>query len=145
MHAPQGHGETILLVEDEESVRTMCEKFLDHSGYTVISALSPEQALDIGKQPQTKIDLLLTDVIMPWTGGRELAWRIRETQPAMKVLFMSGYPTEPLSSSGQLAQGEAFLSKPFARNDLVKKVHAVLNKERTNAKPPPLRKNDDAR
>jgi PAS domain S-box-containing protein len=124
---PRGHGETILLVEDEKSVRAMCERFLRGSGYVVISAMSPEQALDIGRQPETRIDLLLTDVIMPGMGGRDLARRLGETKPAMSVLFMSGYPAEIMSARGELTQATAFLSKPFSRDEILLKVHEVLN------------------
>ena len=90
-------------------------------------------------QPQARLDLLLTDVIMPGMDGRELARRIGETQPAMKVLFISGYPAENLSHCGRLAKDTAFLSKPFSQNDLVRRVHAVLNNGSMNAKRTPNR------
>src|SRR5690606_23784854 len=105
--------ETVLLVEDEKAVRVLVRRVLDRMGYTVIEAEDGGKALAIMQERAEPIDLLLTDVIMPGTNGRELADQLQSALPGLKVLFMSGYTDEAISQHGVLVAGVAFLEKPF--------------------------------
>jgi PAS domain S-box-containing protein len=122
----RGQGETILLVEDDASVRTTCGLFLLASNYKVLTAESPEQALVIAGRTTGDIQLLLTDVVMPGMDGRQLAKRIREDRPGIKVLFMSGYTADLIAKRGVLDEGVQFISKPFSRGALTRKLRHVL-------------------
>jgi PAS domain S-box-containing protein len=121
--------ETILLVEDEEAVRALTEKLLASRGYTVILAETPEEAIREGRQREIKIDLLLTDVVMPHMNGRELYHRMREIRPGIKVLFMSGYAADVIAKHGVLEEDTTFVAKPFTVDALVMKVREALEKE----------------
>jgi len=127
--APRGQWETILLVEDDASVRTTCGLFLLASNYKVLTAESPEQALVIAGRTTGDIQLLLTDVVMPGMDGRQLAKRIREDRPDIKVLFMSGYTADVIARRGVLDEGVQFISKPFSHDDLTRKLRQVLDTE----------------
>jgi two-component system cell cycle sensor histidine kinase/response regulator CckA len=124
--APKGHGETILLVEDENSLRVTCSLFLETYGYKVLSANTPEEAIELSGQYATDIHLLLTDVVMPGMDGKQLAQRICATRPSIKVLYMSGYTADVIAQRGVLEQNTAFMAKPFSRNELAHKVRDVL-------------------
>jgi two-component system cell cycle sensor histidine kinase/response regulator CckA len=125
---PRG-SETILLVEDDASLREVTYEFLQSSGYTVIAAESPEQALRLAESHNGRIDFLLTDIIMPKMNGRELATRLVKMQPAMKVLYVSGYADGIVrdGSHGPLEEGLAFLQKPFTRRGLTHKIREILD------------------
>ncbi len=124
---PQGHGETILLVEDERSLRVMATHFLNSLGYAVLVAESPAAALELSEAHAGEITLLLTDVVLPGMDGRQLAKHMLTRRPAIKVLFTSGYPADVIAQRGVLEQNTAFLAKPFQRADLARKVREVLD------------------
>ncbi len=125
-----GGTETILLVEDEEAVRTMVSRILQNKGYTVLEARHGHEAIDICERYQEPIHLMVTDVIMPQMSGRELAERLAPMLPDMKVLYMSGYPDNTIVQHGVLEPGTAFLQKPFTLNALELKVREVLDASR---------------
>ena len=120
-------SETILLVEDEEAVRELASRILSAKGYSVVAAKSVREAEQFAKEHTGTIHLLLTDIIMPGTSGRELARRITARHPKTRVLYMSGYTDNVLAQGGVLEAGLAFLQKPFTPNALVQKVRDVLD------------------
>jgi CheY-like chemotaxis protein len=107
--------ETILLAEDEEPLRTLTAKLLERHGYVVITAMSAEEALRIAAENSRRIDLLLTDLIMPGLSGSAVAERVTELVPGIKVLFMSGYSDEIVVRNGILARGQPSWRSPSAR------------------------------
>lgn len=119
--------ETVLVVEDQDDVRQLVRELLHRSGYTVIAAADPHEALGILAQPHTKISLLLTDVVMPHMNGRELARICQARQPGLRVLYMSGYTNDALGQRGLLDPGIALIHKPFAVPVLLQRVRAVLD------------------
>jgi two-component system cell cycle sensor histidine kinase/response regulator CckA len=121
-----GGTETILLVEDEESVRIMVSKILRNKGYTVLEARHGNEAIEICERFKGPIHLMVTDVVMPQMSGRELAERLASPLPEMKVLYMSGYPDNTIVQHGVLEPGTAFLQKPFTLNALELRVREVL-------------------
>ena len=123
--------ETILLVEDEEAVRDLVHTILSGQGYEVIVALDPQHAEEIARKSQWQIHLLLTDVVMPGTSGRELAARIAVSRPGIRVLYMSGYTENVITSGGMLEEGLAFLQKPFSPAVLIQKIREVLSRTPT--------------
>jgi CheY-like chemotaxis protein len=120
-------AETILLVEDEPGVRQLVREMLHRLGYTILEAGGGPDALRIFDQHQGSIDLLLTDVIMPQMSGRELAERLRLRQPSLKVLYVSGYTDDMLAHHGMLEPDVFLLPKPFAPDELAKKLREVLD------------------
>jgi CheY-like chemotaxis protein len=123
----QGHGETILLVEDAQRVRAVVREILEMSGYTVLEARHGTEALEVSHRHAGAIHLLVTDVVMPQMSGRELAQRLSTLRPDLKVLYMSGYTDDAIVRHGVLASGIAFLSKPFTPDALALKVREVLD------------------
>ena len=126
--APRGRGETVLLVEDERSLRESCALFLDALGYKVLVADTPAVAQEMAVRYPDEIQLMLTDVVMPGMDGRQLAERLQASRPTLKCLFMSGYTADVIAHRGVLDEGVQFLSKPFSRDDLARKVRAVLER-----------------
>ena len=123
----RGGNETILLVEDDPAVRGLNARLLRAKGYTVIEANNGQEALRVvSQQKNNDIALLLTDVVMPEMGGKELAQRFHATQPDTKVLFCSGYTQEAIDRNGELEPGTAFLQKPFTPLVLANKIREVL-------------------
>ena len=121
----QGAG-TVLLVEDEPSVLQLTKRVLEHCGYDVLPASTPHEALEIARQRGGRIDLLLTDVVMPEMNGRQLADAIRVEWPDMKCLFTSGYTSDLIADHGVVGEGLAFLRKPWTRDELAARVHELL-------------------
>jgi two-component system cell cycle sensor histidine kinase/response regulator CckA len=119
--------ETILLVEDEANLRYLARQFLEKQGYRVIDAADGAVAMQIAVAHEGVIHLLLTDVIMPGMNGRELAQRISEIRPNVKVLYMSGYTENVIGRNGTLDAGVRLLQKPFTLRDLKSKVREVLD------------------
>ncbi|MBU5613891.1 hybrid sensor histidine kinase/response regulator [Geomonas azotofigens] len=122
-----GNGETVLVVEDEPRILEMIKSMLELQGYTPLAASTPEQALDLAGMHPGKIELLLTDVVMPGMNGHDLARRLQEKRPAIKTLFMSGYTSNVIVHHGVLEEGVAFIQKPFTMTGLALKIKAVLN------------------
>jgi two-component system cell cycle sensor histidine kinase/response regulator CckA len=118
--------ETVLLVEDEEGVRSLLRKMLRKRGYTVLDARDGSEALFVSKEHQGPIHLLLTDVVMPKMNGWELAKRLSPLRPEMKVLFMSGYTDDAIVRHSMSDAATAFIQKPFTPDALVEKVSDVL-------------------
>jgi len=123
---PSGE-ETVLLVEDEDAVRDLTREMLALSGYRVLEARDGIDALRVCGEAEDPIDLLLTDVIMPRMGGRELSQRIATESPETRILFMSGYTDAAIASEGVLEPNIAFLQKPFGLSVLMRKVRDVLD------------------
>jgi PAS domain S-box-containing protein len=123
---PQGHGETVLLVEDETTVLQMGQEALELLGYKVMAATGPGAALSLAANHAGKIDLLITDIVMPEMNGRVLAEQIAAIQPDMKRLYISGYPADFVAHRGVLEAGVHFLQKPFALQGLAAKVQEAL-------------------
>jgi PAS domain S-box-containing protein len=127
-------SETILLVEDDEKVRSIAVRSLRDYGYRVTEASNGEEALQLPGDCLGEIDLLVTDVVMPQMGGRELAERMHAVRPNLKVLYTSGYTENGIVHHGVLDRGVAFLSKPYDAAALARKVREVLDE--ANGCPP---------
>jgi CheY-like chemotaxis protein len=118
---------TILLVEDEASLRDIATDLLEASGYTVVAAANGPDALALSRQyAADSIQLLLTDVMMPGMSGQEVARQIRLRWPEVAVLYMSGYSNEAVEKLGLLEPGTRLLAKPFSRRTLVRSVEEAL-------------------
>lgn len=121
-------SEIVLLVEDDPSVRNLAARILRGQGYTVLEAADGEVAMHIAHEPIIKeIHLLLTDVVMPRMGGKELVERFKALYPCVKILFISGYGDKAITHQALLEPGSPFLEKPFSPTDLGKKVREVLD------------------
>lgn len=118
----------MLLVEDERAIRFTTGVFLREAGYNVLSAESPEEALRMVDEHSGRIELLLTDVVMPNMGGRELAAMVKERCPGVECLYMSGYTTELIEDMGALDKGVHFINKPFTRAALTEEVRRLLTR-----------------
>jgi len=123
-----GGGETIVLVEDDPAILDTVASMLQLLGYTVLSAVTPHEAIRLVHQHPGKIDLLLTDVIMPEMNGRDLADRLLVHQPWLKCLFMSGYTADIITHHGMLNGKTHFLQKPFSHTVLAAKVRQALER-----------------
>jgi two-component system cell cycle sensor histidine kinase/response regulator CckA len=124
---PVAETGTVLLVEDEPAVRAVIAEMLEGSGYAVISAADGAEALRLSGDFDGKIDLLVTDVVMPGMSGQEVARRIARDRPATRTLFVSGYNEEAIQQHGVLAHGAAFLEKPFSSAELARKAREALD------------------
>ncbi|HUL50364.1 MAG TPA: ATP-binding protein [Gemmatimonadales bacterium] len=127
VHAVVGR-ETILLVEDEEPVRSLAARSLRQAGYVLIVASRPSEAIELASRHEGEIDLLLTDVIMPGSNGRELARRLAESRPGLRVLYISGYADGTVTQQGILGPDIALLEKPFTPAALAQRVRATLDR-----------------
>jgi CheY-like chemotaxis protein len=119
--------ETILLAEDESSLRTLTRDTLELCGYKVLAANDGVEALKISDSHAGIIDLVLTDVVMPEMGGRVLAEKLLGRRPDIKVVFMSGYTGQGIGNPGPIAPNSVFLAKPFTREMLTRKIREVLD------------------
>lgn len=119
--------ETMLVVEDEPDVRSLTVRALTEQGYTVLEADYGEEAIRIAEQKKSEIDLLITDIIMPRMGGKELAERLRKQLPGLKVIFMSGYVPDPAVRTGIIKTGDGFLQKPFTPTILLRHIRRILD------------------
>jgi PAS domain S-box-containing protein len=128
----QGGTETILLVEDEVALRELTRLLLQDAGYTVLESSGVEDAIATAKDLHLKIDLLLTDVVMPRIDGRELASQLVALRPNLKILYMSGYTDDVLVNRGRLTQAAILVQKPFTKNTLLQKVRETLDSQVTN-------------
>jgi two-component system cell cycle sensor histidine kinase/response regulator CckA len=126
---PARGSETILVVEDDKTLREITVKLLQDGGYRVVEAKDAEDALRIIAASEPPIDLLLTDVIMPDKSGAELARQAKESHPNLRLLFMSGYTDDLVGRQGVLMEGVSFLEKPFTRRSLLVNVYAALHGE----------------
>jgi CheY-like chemotaxis protein len=124
--AAQG-TETILLVEDDERVRKLVHEVLESCGYRVLEAENGVAALSVCERYEEPVHLLLTDVVMPGMSGRSVADRLAQLHPESRVLYMSGYTEDVIVPHGVLNEGTHFLPKPFAADDLTRKVREVLD------------------
>jgi signal transduction histidine kinase len=117
---------TVLLVEDEDLIRSLAEQILDDAGYRVLPASNASEAIEIAERNDERIELLLTDVVMPGSSGSDLAQRLLRQHPEMKVLYMSGYSDSLIFRYGVLQERSAFLQKPFSPEGLERKVRELL-------------------
>ena len=122
-----GGSETVLLVEDEPVVRELAVATLREKGYTVVEAVNGAEGLRMARQHSGKIDLVLTDVVMPVMGGKEMADALRTSHPDTKILFTSGYSQDAMGHHGVLRPGVVFLQKPYITATLARKVREVLD------------------
>ena len=127
---PQSGNETVLVVEDEETVLRLAQHVLELYGYTVLSAESGDAALSLAEQHNGNIDLLFTDVIMPRMNGRELADKLAASRPEMKVLYASGYAEGAVGHFGALEEFESFIAKPYLPSSLAEAVRDTLDQKR---------------
>lgn len=125
--AHQTGSETILLVEDEESLLVLTRRILEHLGYKVLPAGSPLEALQISKEYQGNIHLMMTDVIMPGMTGRELSVRLSEERPEMICIYISGYTSDILAPKGVLDKDLHFIQKPFTKKILAARLREILS------------------
>ncbi len=119
--------ETVLVVEDDPKVREVTVRALRGGGYRVLAAAGADEAFDIAMREATPVHLLLTDVVMPGTGGREVARRVAELRPGIRVLFTSGYTRDAISRQGVIDEGVEFLPKPFTAAALLRRVRELLD------------------
>lgn len=130
--ATAGKGsETVLLVEDNEQMREFTHEVLQQSGYTVLDAHDTRTAIQIAAGHAGSIDLLLSDMILPGIGGRELAKTLRATQPGARALYLSGYASEVASHAGEL--DAALLEKPFTSKSLLIAIRKILDSEKAGS------------
>jgi CheY-like chemotaxis protein len=126
---PEVGGETILLVEDEPAILKMTTIMLEMMGYAVIAAATPGEAIRLARDHQGRIDLLMTDVVMPEMNGRDLARNLMSTYPDIRRLFMSGYTADVIAHHGVLDEGVHFIQKPFTMKNVATKLKKALDKD----------------
>ena len=125
---PTGY-ETVLMVEDDQMVRKVVSLLLNNQGYTVLEAANGVDALRLVQDSgQRRIDLLLTDMVMPLMGGGHLSERIKEVHPEIKVIFISGYIDDSVARHVVSEEGVEFIQKPFMPDELARRVRQVLDK-----------------
>ncbi|MBN2420478.1 MAG: response regulator, partial [Deltaproteobacteria bacterium] len=127
-HAPsEGKGETILVVEDDIAILKLLESVLQKLQYKILSTSSPKEAIRLAEKHQGKIDLLVTDIILPDMNGRELADELRKKDNDLKILYMSGYTANVIVHRGVLEDGINYIAKPFTMDNFTARVREVLN------------------
>ncbi len=133
---PAGRGERILVVEDEPKVREMAERILSNAGYAIVRTMQPSEALEICRREDQRIDLMLTDVIMPEMLGTELVESARAIRPDLRVIYMSGYSHELLAPDTLDADGNTtFIEKPFSAQTLLEAVRSLIDRDRESDAP----------
>jgi CheY-like chemotaxis protein len=135
---PRG-SETVLVLEDEPSLRGLVRETLEGAGYGVVEAGTPLEGLDLVRVQRGAIDLILTDVVMPGMSGREFVTQAREACPEAVVVYMSGYTDDAIGQHGVLDEGTHFLQKPFAIDALLQKVREALDGRAVTVAPSRLR------
>ena len=125
-----GGTETVLLAEDQLSIRKVIREVLESKGYQVLEAYDREDALEIAERYPGRIDVLVTDIVMPQLRGTELASLINKSHPGAVVIFISGYSEEALVESGLLGQNETLIQKPFDPETLAVKIRELLDRAR---------------
>ena len=125
---PSGHGETVLIVEDEPALLDLGRTMLEKLGYIVLTADTSSEAVRLAKTHASEIHLLITDVVMPEMNGRELAEQVLTLHPNMKTLFMSGYTANIIADHGVLDEDAYFIPKPFSSKDIAIRVHQALSR-----------------
>ncbi|MDY6831318.1 MAG: PAS domain-containing protein [Thermodesulfobacteriota bacterium] len=126
INPPAPRGKTVLVVEDETSVLKLVQRVLERLGYDVLTAIGPGRAITVANEHPGVIDLLITDVIMPEAGGRDLAETLKARYPNLRVLFMSGYTADIIGRRGMLEAAVHFIQKPFSNQDLADRVREAL-------------------
>jgi two-component system, cell cycle sensor histidine kinase and response regulator CckA len=126
--APRGYGEMVLVVEDDVSVRRVASRILSRAGYTVLEADGPRSALALPAVKRGRVDLLVTDAVMPAMSGKELADRLSEQHPGLPVLFMSGYTDDVVTRQGISGEELNFMPKPFSADELLAHVELALGR-----------------
>jgi CheY-like chemotaxis protein len=126
---PRGHGETILVAEDNPDVGKLIRQVLEVFGYKVIEAIDGEDAINKFLTHRDEVKLVMLDVIMPKKTGKDVGDEIKKIQPDMKILFTSGYTADVINKKGILEEGIDFISKPVTPNDLLTKVRAMLEEQ----------------
>jgi DNA-binding NtrC family response regulator len=126
----EGGSETLLVCEDEDGIRRLTVLQLREAGYTVIEAENGDQALRLASEVGAPLDLLITDVIMPYMDGKTLSEKLTASCPGLKTLFISGYTAHAIARHGVLEQDLDFVEKPFSRNTLLKRVRRILDSDR---------------
>jgi CheY-like chemotaxis protein len=124
---PAGGHETVLLAEDDASVRVVMAQALEEKGYQVLSASDGPMALEVAHGHRARVHLLVTDLVMPGMTGRELATALLGERPDLRVIYMSGYADDAVVRHGVLEEGVNYLQKPFGPIDLARKVREVLD------------------
>ena len=120
-------NETVLLVEDDDAARRISQRALQTKGYQVLAAADGEQALAVCDREGDRVNLLLTDLVMPKMGGLALAREFRARFPRVPIIYMSGYTENAIGHQGELDPGAAFLEKPFVPSQLLTSVRVALN------------------
>ncbi len=126
---PRGHGETILVVEDEPALLTLDKRMLEELGYHVLTAGTPDEAIELAGKHASEIHLLITDVIMPEMNGQDLAVRLQSICSGIKILFMSGYTADIITHKGILDNEVNFIQKPFSMKGLALKVRDTIKEK----------------
>jgi CheY-like chemotaxis protein len=129
-----GGNETVLLVEDEETIRRLAVRALTNKGYSVLSAADGKEALKVLERHGRAVDLLITDVVMPGMSGRELAQAIASMNMVRRTLFISGFTDEAIVNHGVLEAGLAFMYKPFSPDAILRKIRKILDGPADQAK-----------
>jgi hypothetical protein len=124
----QGHGRTVLILEDEDGVRELAARVLSDRGYRVAEARNGSEALAALRDGASNPSLLLTDVIVPDMGTGELEWQVRALRPELPILYMSGYPRDDILDRGLLREDQPFLQKPFTSEDLASDVGRMISR-----------------
>jgi two-component system cell cycle sensor histidine kinase/response regulator CckA len=124
-----GGTETLLVAEDEEQLRALVRRYLGTRGYTILEARDGREAIDVAQSHKGPIHLLVTDVVMPHMSGKELAKRLQQERPGLRVLFISGYSSEAIERHGELAPDSVFLQKPIQPVALARAVREILDDE----------------